>query len=176
MQEYELPIITIDGRTYIPLRETAENFEFDVIWSEEENEIMVIDPKKMFEKLTGFVFPKTASILNYNYQKADAEKMLEPQFCAKISITALELSHILNNLQEFWIKENDDMNPNDSNQFYVPNMQYENEQYSWWDLESAEDALYVYKRAIPGMYAKTTYVWFIITEETTDDYIIYLVG
>ena len=102
--------------------------------------------------------------------------MQDPQFCAKIRISASELAPILNNLQEFWIKENDDINPNDSNQFYVPNMQYENEQYSWWDLESAKDALYVYERTIPGVYVKTTYVWLIITEETADSYIIYLMG
>lgn len=176
LQEYNLPVITIDGHTYVPLRETAENLGLDIDWSEESNKIEVTSPEKIFEKLTGFVFPETASILNYDYRKADAEKMQDPQFCAKIRISASELAPILNNLQEFWIKENDDINPNDFNQFYVPNMQYENEQYSWWDLESAKDALYVYERAIAGMYVKTTYVWFIITEETTDSYIIYLMG
>lgn len=42
-RDYEAPVVTIDGKTYIPLRETAEKLGKEVVW-EENNKIHIVEP------------------------------------------------------------------------------------------------------------------------------------
>lgn len=42
-QEFEMPIVTIEDRTYVPLREWCEKTETEIRWNEEKGEIRVME-------------------------------------------------------------------------------------------------------------------------------------
>ena len=68
---FQLPVVTINGNTYIPLREAAEKLGMTVDWNvpewyENQKNIRIvrnipdIDAKEAFQNLFGFALPETA--------------------------------------------------------------------------------------------------------------------
>jgi len=49
--EFNLPVVTINDWTYVPLRNFSDNLDMNVIWNEHENEIIVNDKELLLNKL-----------------------------------------------------------------------------------------------------------------------------
>lgn len=63
--EFTMPVVLINDRTYIPLRETAENLNIDVEWIGEENKIMLNSKIDQDILLRLSIFPTSTPMETY---------------------------------------------------------------------------------------------------------------
>jgi len=77
-KQFEMPIVTIDDRTYIPLRELSETLGMEVEW-DEANQTIIIDgmPDENDIKLYPFTFKEDELI---GYMNIRGKIVIEPQF------------------------------------------------------------------------------------------------
>ena len=71
---FNMPIVTINDRTYIPLRETAETLDMDVRWDDEKQEINI---NNMIEEDELYVFYKNGL---YGYIDKDFNIIIQPKY------------------------------------------------------------------------------------------------
>ena len=168
-QKFLSPVVTINERVYIPLREVAENNGVEVIWNGDGKDIELIGNfeeikiRKAFEELFGFSLPDTAEIVNHEY----FFEYEEPRFTAKISFEKEDLEYIKNgflgNLDQGWEEI--------TNLERVPPLW---DLYSWWENPETKKIICIYDRFIKGIHAKTVHILFYITEETDGSYYLYI--
>ena len=75
-KEFENPIVTINGRTYIPLRELGEVFGMNVEWCEKSQSIFISDLEN-YEWRTLYRFEKDGL---WGYRDDAGNVIIEPQF------------------------------------------------------------------------------------------------
>lgn len=161
---FDLPIVTINGNTYIPLREAAEKANVSVEWNGEDNTIMLMDNshnsemKEVFERLFNFTLPDTAIILDYNYHVDEFE---ESHFGAKISFDEKDLEDIKSNFSG-WMEADE--------RFLFSY----NKHYPWWDLLDINETICAYRSFKTGMQIKSISVCSFITEGANDQYYLYV--
>lgn len=164
--EFDLPVVTINNHTYIPLREAAEKADVGVEWNGEDNTIMLtgnshgFDVQNVFENLFEFALPDTAEILNYDY----FIEYEEQYFTAKISFNGKDLEYIKNSFfKTVWMELED-----------WKFLSYNGNKYPWWDLSDTSESTCAYHRFKSGVEKKTVEVCFFITEGPSDQYYLYV--
>lgn len=73
-KNFNMPIVTINDRTYIPLRDTAETLDMDVRWDDEKQEINI---NNMIEEDELYVFYKNGL---YGYIDKDFNIIIQPKY------------------------------------------------------------------------------------------------
>ena len=163
--KFDLPVVIIDNRTYIPLRETAEKANVRVEWSGKDNAIMLtegpqdVEAQKIFENLFGFELPDTAEILNYNYYMSHKEHC----FNGKISFKE-EDTNYFNNIFSKWTDIGTGINF----------LSTYSSSYSWWNLSDINDTIGAYQRFKTGVEIKTVRVCAFVTEDENGQYYLYV--
>lgn len=171
--KFDDSIVTINNKTYIPLREMAEQMNMQIEWSEEEQKVMLsekpdmIEAENIFSELFGFELTSTAKILEYDYKIEDQEQY----FVSKISFEKKDLEQIKNGCSKFSIAP-------DSLQTVrrgtIPLSIYANK-YEWWDLLELTDETEVYRGCKTGVYKKTVSIWMFIAKESNNEYYLYVI-
>lgn len=143
-EDFDMPIITINGYTYIPLREMAQKANMVVEWDGDESKIMLSDNKsnfvgkKLFNDLFKFSLPDTANVINYDYFVENEEEC----FAAKISFDENDLEVLKINFKGW---------QDDAGKF----LSFINQKYSWWSLDNIDDAVCAYHCFFSGTHIKT---------------------
>lgn len=173
----QLPIVQIDGNTYVPLRETAEQLGVNVDWDGEKERIRLtkniqdIDAKEAFYNLFGFTLPETAEVLNYEYYNVEIDKgESEEHFAAKISFQEQDLEYIKNQFGGW----NEDFDAGNLVGVHVGFVKIYNKEYDWWDLADTNEVLYTYWIFQQGTYVKTITPRAFITKPLDDQYYLYI--
>ena len=157
--DFNLPVVTIDGNTYIPLRESAEKIGVGVGWDNENREILIlskgliVDAKKIFQELFYFYLPETAEVLNYDHSIAYGDR----NFAAKISFDAKDLPYMKSNLQVFGVRHSSEDTEHEMEKtIFELACATGSRWYGWWDLSKYqfEDVL-VYESYKSGVEVKT---------------------
>ena len=163
--EFDAPIVIMNDRTYIPLRETAEKANVLVEWNGTDNAVMLTDISqpvslyKIFELLFNFALPDSAEILHYDYFAQYAEK----HFRGKISFDRQDLEYIKSNISRLITVEDLDW------------FDYYSRKYDWWDVEDIGEMIYACRGFKSGVELKTIGISFLITEGENDQYYLYVV-
>ncbi len=158
--QFDSPIVNIDGQTYVPLREAAENEGLFVSWRESLNAIEVIDGRKTFEKELGFALPEDAKITNFEYhgvQRNDLDEAgivpigelysMDANFSCKVELTEKDFQDVLESLNNNYIyveEENVVADIDDGIGCEVYMLLYNANCYDWWKVKSVDDILYFY--------------------------------
>jgi len=71
-KQFNMPIVNIDGNTYIPLRETSEKFGWQVIWNAEGSEILLSDAENKEKMLDTSVEGMLDSGNKYEFHGEDS--------------------------------------------------------------------------------------------------------
>lgn len=167
--KFNSPILLIDGQTYIPLRDFAEEMNHSVEWYGNTKEITLtdnsLDVEKVFKNLM-FELPATADILNYAYSKNERDEHLT----AVIHFEGSDLKYIQDELEKctrLLSKEQQE-----SNGDLLKGLK----KYWWWDT-SISEADYVYFAFKEGIDVTTTSVYALICKpsEGSKHYKLYLV-
>lgn len=184
--KFDLPVVIINGCTYVPLKETMEKSNLDIKCSEKDREIILTKNSydfniyKVFESLFGFKLSDEAEILHYDYVVQNKEQYLK----AKIVIDKKDLEYIKNleeNTNELkTIKINNEWSYNKWKKIetsdewsYLPNI---SKRYSWWDLLSIDKTIISYERFKPRIYVKSIIdMGLFITEGTDGQYYLYVI-
>lgn len=166
------PVVLINGQTYVPLREVAENMDLDVEWQGNRERILLteksFDKKAVFEEIFEFSLPETAEILNYEYVIDPATE--EQYMTAKILFKESDLSHIRTGLN----KTTTERSRQSLREVRNPLSYYSNV-YTWWDLSTLDNCKYVYNGFKSGVNIKTIEIWAFICEAEDDNtYYLYL--
>ncbi len=154
-------VLLIDGQTYVPLRNLAEEMNMTVEWNGREKEIVLtdnwLDIRSIFGKIL-FELPETAEIENYRYVKDGKEDYLN----AKIYFEKSDLDYMRKGL-ELWARllteEEVKEYSEDSFISLLP------DRYDWWDISSVDDADYVYFGFKDGVEVMTVQVWGLICKD-----------
>lgn len=163
---FSLPVVTINGSTYVPLREAAENGNMDVEWNGEEQKITITNnaqtdraeeiqtdnAEEVFFNLFKFEMPFQSEILNYDYY---VDQNQEQHFAAKIAFKKKYLSYVTGQFKG-WIDVDTDR------------LSVYNREYAWWDLLNIEEAVETYYAVESGVSAKSVPVYVYITEGGND--------
>ena len=170
---FQLPVVTINGNTYVPLREAAEKLGMTVDWNvpewyENQKNIRIvrnipdIDAKEAFQNLFGFALPETAEVLNYEYYDYTIyEEEKEKHFVAKISFQEQDLEYLKNQFNGW----------REGSTLYYKVLSQE---YGWWDFLSRDEVLYAYETTQKGTYVETIYVDAFITKPSDGQYYLYI--
>jgi hypothetical protein len=78
-RNFEDPIITINGRTYVPLREMSEVLGMDVEWDEENQKIIIGSPESSHNGDAGMLYPFARNGL-WGYIDDSGNTVVEPQY------------------------------------------------------------------------------------------------
>ena len=171
--DFQLPVVTIDENTYVPLREAAEKLGMTVDWNvpewyENQKNIRIvrnipdIDAKEAFQNLFGFALPETAEVLNYEYYDYTIyEEEKEKHFVAKISFQEQDLEYLKNQFNGW----------REGSTLYYKVLSQE---YGWWDFLSRDEVLYAYETTQKGTYVETIYVDAFITKPSDGQYYLYI--
>ncbi len=161
--KFDLPVVTINGNTYIPLREAAEKSNINVEWNGDEQKIVLTeyphdaDARGIFNRLVGFSLPDTAEILNYDYS-VDEEAQ---RFMTRISFSANDLEVMKNNFSG-WLE--------DDGRF----LSLYNQENDWWDLVDIEKTVCAYHSYKTESYSKSIPIRVYIAEESDNKYNLYV--
>lgn len=162
------PIVTINGRTYIPLREVAESRGLEVQWNEEQQSINLTKNKAeveghvIFEQLFELLIPDSAVCTNYNC----ATENEEVYFNIKFSLNEIEFQNIKAQVEERYLKDET------MNEFVLK----EDVLFEWWDLREHADKATLYSRFTAGVYKKTVSSSIILVEnQEQDEYYLYAI-
>ena len=174
---FQLPVVTINGNTYIPLREAAEKAGIVVGWNGDEQRIRLthniqnIDAKEAFQNLFGFALPETAEVLNYEYYNIEVfEGEPEQHFAAKISFQERDLEYLKNQFSG-WGEDFDAGNMIGVHTGFVTIF---NKKYEWWDLADTNEVLYTYWIWQKGEYVRTITSRAFITNPSDGQYYLYI--
>lgn len=147
--DFQLPVVTIDENTYVPLREAAEKLGMTVDWNvpewyENQKNIRIvrnipdIDAKEAFQNLFGFALPETAEVLNYEYFDYDYVFDQSQIFAAKLSFQEEDLEYLVSRFSQ-WEKG--------VNSYF----RVISQKFGWWELLSKDEILYAYRRTQDGI-------------------------
>ena len=177
---FELPVVTIDGHTYVPLREAAEKVDMDITWfpygyADHTPCIMLEERKKpsnklnydmaaVFEKLIGFALPDTAEILDYRYLIEYEEEW----FSCKVSFQERDLEYIKNAVFDW------DMYGVDTHDMLQNLLLNLNHNYDWWELSDINESIFNRARYKKGNAAMTISIYVFITEGENGEYYLYV--
>lgn len=169
-EEFNLPLVTINDRVYVPLREAAERNGIKVKWNEESNTIRLygyfaeLDVKKIFEEIFEFSLPETAEVMYHCYFVEEGE----PRLTAKISFEKKDLEYIKNGFL------------GDPSKIWTENLDFTNFPPHFWEAEPIwmtpfdfDNVICIYTRTTRGVYAHTVHYRFYI-EKAADDSCYYL--
>ena len=177
---FELPVVTIDGHTYVPLREAAEKVDMDITWfpygyADHTPCIMLkkrkiplnklnYDMAAVFEKLIGFALPDTAEILDYRYLIMYEDE----HFSCKASFQERDLEYIKNAVRDWTMYGADTP---DMLQVILSNLNYD---YDWWELSDINESIFNRAKVKKGNAAMTISIYLFITEGENGAYYLYV--
>jgi len=170
--KYDSPVITVNDQTYIPLRETAEKLDMNVIWDSLYNSIDLAPElddasgRVVFNELFEFELPESAKMLNYEYFIESSSK--EKCFKAKISFDAKDLQTIQDGFSQHQLQNPEDI----TNEKTF--LEYYNSVYEWWNLTKLEDTLSFYKWFKIGEVKMSVPLWAFITKDVDGTYYLYV--
>lgn len=161
--KFKLPIVIINGNTYIPIKEAAEKLKIKTMWDEERKRVFLDENTygfkidKMFKNLYEIELPEGTEILNYDYVIEDNKQCL----ITKILLNKKDVEDLKAYLEkEKW----EEINNWNSFSIYA-------EKYEWWDLLSIEETINAYKMVIPGIQKETVEKIFFIAEKDLQYYL-----
>ena len=176
------PVVTINGKTYVPLRDAAEYYGFEVEWDSDTGNIYLeekFNPAEMREKFSELFeveLPETAEILNcscheyYNFGEKGVEETSEENcYKAKILLdkNAMETFKQALNESELYYDSRADSNSD----AFLLNL---SKRYHWWDLSEIEDTEICYHAFKAGAVAKTRNIYMYVTEAAEKQYYLYV--
>ncbi len=166
-------VLLIDGQTYVPLRNLAEEMNMTVDWNSTEKEIVLtdnwLDIRSIFGKIL-FELPETAEIENYRYVKDGKEDYLK----AKIYFEKSDLDYMREGL-DIWTRLLNDEEVKEESEDEASLISLMHDRYDWWDISSVNDADYVYFGFKDGVEVMTITVWGLICkDEKFDGYYLYI--
>lgn len=171
--------VLVDGQTYVPLRDLAEEMDLTVDWDGNDKKIMLTDAGHNVDEMIlsrfGFDLPQTAKVLNYSYE----EQGKEDCFAAKIFFEKSDLEYIQDKSADWldWTKYYFSYDefieikevPIDE---YMKSLQ---EKYDWWDISSSDGAKNAYFSFMEGYQVPKVPVLALICESRDPDgYYLYL--
>lgn len=165
--KFDLPIIMINGHTYIPLRETAQKANVNIAWIKEKNEILLnedftyFDIYKVFETLFEFKLSDKSKISEYSYTVKDEK----PYLYAKISIDKKDVEFIKNFTEDNKWESVEHWNCSPT----LKSICY------WWDLSSLDETILSYRKLKTGINIKTCETCLFITEGLDNKYYLYAI-
>jgi len=163
---FDLPVVTINGNTYVPLREAAENGNINVEWDGEAQKIILTNhtqtddveevqsdnAEEIFFNLFKFELPFQSEILNYDYY-VDENK--ERHFAAKIAFKKKYLAYVKSHFKGWGDVD-------------IALLSVYNQEYAWWDLLDIEETIESYHAFESGVSAKSIPIYVYITEGGND--------
>ncbi len=170
---FDEPVVTINDKTYVPLREMVEQTNMQLEWDENEQKIMLSEmsnkneAKQIFFELFGKELPTTSKIVDYDYHIESDEKY----FVSKIYFEKKDLEHVENCCSEFSISSS---SLEKIRKGIIPFNYYANK-YKWWDLVELTDETEVYHGFKTGVYKKSIPIWMFITEKNSDECYLYVI-
>lgn len=174
--EFESPVVKINDRIYVPLRETANKLGIDVGWFGEDEPVFVdgyfeevLDIRKKAEELWGFSLPPTAVFLNYDYLVNQCDSVLR----AQISFEKEDFEDIKENLLGIENIKWYEFPPNMLFDGSYASFDLECNYYSWWIMPTKENLITAYQSVYKGKRIRTRYSTFYIVE-SDDTYQLYI--
>lgn len=170
--KFDSPVLLINGQTYVPLRDFAEEAKLNVEWNGETEEIMLtyrfLDTESMFARLFGFWLPGSAEIINYAYSFDGAEEY----FVAKIFFDESDLEYMRKGIKSFSrVTERESL----EDEYMTNFLNRLSKKYSWWDISSTEDIQYAYNAFMEGVEVTTIPVYsFICKADDSGGYYLYI--
>ena len=116
-------------------------------------------PKRLFERKFGFPLPESANILHSNFSGLPGSSLY-----MKVSFDAADCETIVSNFRTAF-PSGFDLNTDLCHNF--------REDCDWWDFDM-DDLLFAYGWFREGMYAKTNEANVYITQNTDDQYFLYI--
>lgn len=168
-QEFESPVVKINDRIYVPLRESAEKLDIFVEWYGDDEDVYlegyfeeILDVRKKLEQLWEISLPPTAVILNYDYQIVYGDNLL----LAQVLFDKKDFDDVKNQLlsSKKWYEVNSDY-------CSYPGLE---SIYSWWECPSNETMILGYQSAERGRYAKTCISDFYIIQKESGEYHLFM--
>lgn len=183
--DFQLPVVTINGNTYVPLRETAEKTGVAVNWNGYYQRICLarniqgIDAKEAFNSLFKIELPNSAEVLSYEYYDDILyEDRPEKHFAAKISFDEEDLEYVKSQFSDGWFEDYTEEELDEElaglagiNARFVKVFSKE---YEWWDLADPNDVLYTYWTYMSGTYVKTIVPRVFISQSQEGQYYLYV--
>lgn len=169
--DFNSPVLLVNGQTYVPLRDIAEETGMDVNWNGDTQEIRMTEfdfcVDDVFVDAFGFSLPIDAEIVNYAYGRYGRDI----SFVAQIFFKESDLKSINNDLNTITSPMSDD----ERNGIVNTVLTNISKNHVWWDLASAKDAKYAYHGFMNGYQVKTLNVWaFICEAPSSDGYYLYI--
>ncbi len=164
------PVLLINGQTYVPLRDWAEQIGMDVHWDGESRKIQMTESGFWFEDVffdaLGFDLPLEAEVVEYAYGRYGRDISLH----TKIFFGESDLAYIKKQLDGIGsLLSEDEM---DDEEIELINM---SKKYDWWDISSPKDAEYAYFGFMEGFEVITIPVWGLICKAPdSDGYYLYI--
>lgn len=177
--QFENPIVTIEGQTYVPLREVAEKANMQVDWYEEANVISVMDniqatrPEVVFERVFDFPLTDNTNILKYDLKNSGHG---EYEFYTKCYFDKNEYSYYERNLSGTnfdFFKENNITHYSEIERSYLNDAYKLCDIFSWWDLPEPENLSLIYFSFNSGVDVKTVPIWHFVSEAEDGGYYLY---
>lgn len=139
---FNSPLLLIDGQTYVPLRDFAEEIDMTVDWNDDDKKINLFDNslniKKKFCDIFEFELPETAKILDYSYCRDGKDDYLD----AKIFFEKSDLEYMRDGLDKTTMLRTPEENENvDLGKVVLRNLA---RRYDWWDISSPYEIQYIY--------------------------------
>lgn len=171
---FDSPVVTINGLTYVPLREATQKANIEIEWDGEENKIILTgnsdcNPYKMFNEVFEFKLPDTADVTDYNCFIDEFGVM---NFVAKIVFDKKDLEYIENN-----ISGNFSISPNSlgiAKNSAIGVLTKESGRYEWWELSDINEVLSLYNGYKTSQQMKSMPVWAFVTTNLEGRYYLYV--
>lgn len=153
------PVLLVNGKTYVPLRDWSEQIGMDVHWDGEARKIQMTESGFWFEDIffdaLGFDLPLEAEVVEYAYGRYGRDISLN----AKIFFKESDLAYMKKQLGGIGRFLSEDEMENE--EIALINM---SKKYDWWDISSPQDAQYAYFGFMEGLEVITIPVWGLICE------------
>lgn len=170
--EFDSPVLLVNGQTYVPLRDMAEETGMDVNWNGDTREIRMTEADVWFEDVffdaLGFEIPLTAEVVNYAYGRYGRDISLH----AKIFFKESDLEYIKEGLDNIAAPLSSDEMNEFGDTIVFSNL---SKKFDWWDIFNAENAQYAYFGFMEGYESSTINVWGLICgAPDLDGYYLYI--